>query len=391
MAFMYILCYYRNNNALIKKKYERNGDFVGMKIAIDARTLGSRPSGIGMYLNDFLKELIKYEEFEFVLLSDVAESEYIKAFEKKGIKVITQGKMVYKSAGVYGYFSFIQKQLDEIKPDIFWEVNTCIPIRLKGNFKVMITIHDMFPIEYVEYFGRVYSLYFKHNLKKTLKFTDMILYNSVQTRKTTEKYFNEAKKIANANAYIISNPLDIRPYIRDKGYFLYVGNMEKRKGVDLLIKGYERYRQKGGTKELVLAGKMQEEDIRQLLEETGQRVEGMYYLDYVSNDKKFELFANCSAFLFPSKAEGFGMPVLEVMKFYKPIIVGNLDIFDEIVGPSVNRFDLRGTQEQQIENLANVCFSYNTVVDEKIYAEVVQRYSPDKLGRIVRNFINENA
>ena len=41
-----------------------------MKIAVDARTLGSRPSGVGMYLNDFLKVLMKYREFEFVLLSD---------------------------------------------------------------------------------------------------------------------------------------------------------------------------------------------------------------------------------------------------------------------------------------------------------------------------------
>ena len=40
-----------------------------MKIAIDARTLGSRPSGVGMYLNDFLKQLIKYEDMEFVLIS----------------------------------------------------------------------------------------------------------------------------------------------------------------------------------------------------------------------------------------------------------------------------------------------------------------------------------
>ena len=39
-----------------------------MKIAVDARTLGSRPSGVGMYLNDFLKVLMKYREFEFVLL-----------------------------------------------------------------------------------------------------------------------------------------------------------------------------------------------------------------------------------------------------------------------------------------------------------------------------------
>ena len=63
-----------------------------MKIAVDARTLGSRPSGVGMYLNDFLKQLMKYEDLEFVLISDVAESEYIKSFIKNGIKVYTKGK-----------------------------------------------------------------------------------------------------------------------------------------------------------------------------------------------------------------------------------------------------------------------------------------------------------
>ena len=39
-----------------------------MKIAIDARTMGSRPSGVGMYLNDFLNQLIKYDDLEFYLL-----------------------------------------------------------------------------------------------------------------------------------------------------------------------------------------------------------------------------------------------------------------------------------------------------------------------------------
>ena len=138
------------------------------------------------------------------LISDVAESEYIKSFIKNGIKVYTKGKQVYKSAGVYAYFAYVKKQLDIIKPDIFWEVNTIIPINLGGSFKTMITIHDMFPIEYVEYFGQVYSMYFKYNLKKTLKNTDMILYNSEQTKSTTEEFFPEAKSIANVNAYIIS-------------------------------------------------------------------------------------------------------------------------------------------------------------------------------------------
>ena len=80
-----------------------------MKVAIDARTLGSRPSGVGMYLNDFLKQLIKYKDIEFVLISDVAESEYIKSFKNKGIEVYTQGKKVYKSAGVIFLFFICKK------------------------------------------------------------------------------------------------------------------------------------------------------------------------------------------------------------------------------------------------------------------------------------------
>lgn len=361
-----------------------------MKIAIDARTLGSRPSGIGMYLNDFLKQLIKYEEFEFVLLSDVAESEYIQYFKAQGIEVRTQGKAVYRSVGVYGYFRFIQRQLENIRPDIFWEVNTIIPIKLKGNFQTMITIHDMFPIEYVEYFGSIYSLYFKHNLKKTLKNTDMILYNSEQTRKTTEDIFPAARKIRNCNAYIIANPLKNQWETSNQDYLLYVGNMEKRKGVDLLLKGYERYRQKGGTKDLILAGKMQEDDINQLLQEIMERTDGITYLDYVNHDRKHQLFANCSCFVFPSKAEGFGMPIIEVMKFHKPILVSNLDIYDEIIGKCVNEFEIYCEENQQIENLANAMMNFKSDVKNEVYDCVVARYAPEMLGEKVRNFLQKS-
>lgn len=353
-----------------------------MKIAVDARTLGSRPSGVGMYLNDFLKQLMKYEDLEFVLISDVAESEYIKSFIKNGIKVYTKGKQVYKSAGVYAYFAYVKKQLDIIKPDIFWEVNTIIPINLGGSFKTMITIHDMFPIEYVEYFGQVYSMYFKYNLKKTLKNTDMILYNSEQTKSTTEEFFPEAKSIANVNAYIISNPVKKQWDNKDDDYFLYVGNMEKRKGVDLLIKGYLQYKNRGGKKKLILGGKMQEEEINQIVRSAMMLDEDITYLDYVTHDKKHELYASMSAFVFPSKAEGFGMPIIEVMRFKKPIIASNLPIFDEITDGNINTFNIRCNEYEQINNLADELLSYNTEVDTEAYANVVKRYAPIDLGKL---------
>lgn len=361
-----------------------------MRIVVDARAMGSRPSGVGMYTFDFLKELIKYDEFEFILLSDVATSEYIKYFEKMGIEVRKQGQEVYRSAGVYKYFEFIQEQLDDIRPDIFWEVNTIIPVKLKGNHKTMITIHDMFPITHVRYFGIVYSIYFRHNLKKTLRYTDMILYNSNQTKITTENIYKNAQNIKNSIAYIISYPLKEKLEIRDDGYFLYVGNMEKRKGVDLLLKSYKEYKKRGGEKRLILAGKMQEEDINTLLLRTQEEVDGIEYMDYVSHDLKHKLYSKCACFVFPSKAEGFGMPVLEVMKHFKPIILSNLEIYDEIIGKCVNEFDIHVSEEQQIDNLCNIMFKYNDVVDQEVYNGAVGRYVPEKLGGIVRKFINES-
>lgn len=365
-----------------------------MKIAVDARTLGSKPSGIGMYLNDFLVEFTKYDDIEWVLITDVAESEYIKRFQAMGLKVVEMGTPVYKSLEVYSYFAFVKRELKKINPDVFWEVNNLFPVKLKGNFKTMVTIHDMFPIEHIEYFGRLYSVYFKMNVKKTLKYADMILYNSEQSKKSTEKYYPEAKKIPNCIGYIISNPLSRYVEPKDDNFFLYVGNMEKRKGVDILVKAYRQYRMNGGKRPLILAGKIQEPDIETLIEDTLADVEGFSYLGYVTHTQRYDLYNNCSAFVFPSMAEGFGMPVLEVMKHYKPILVSNLPIFDEVEGECIERFDATGSDDHKVDSLAQSLAalddkieSKENMVDKEKYREVLERYTPERLGEMVRKFI----
>lgn len=81
------------------------------------------------------------------------------------------------------------------------------------------------------------------------------------------------------------------------------------------------------------------------------------------------------------------MPLIEVMKFGKPMIVGNLDIYDEIIGQHGERFDLNGTEQHQIDNLAEKMLHFNSNVDEEAYKEIIAKYAPEKLGRIVRDFI----
>ena len=62
-----------------------------------------------------------------------------------------------------------------------------------------------------------------------------------------------------------------------------------------------------------------------------------------------------------------------------------------MIGPCVNEFDLNGTENTQIDNLANAMLKFNSNVDGQQYEKVVDRYSPAKLGKIVREFIDVQA
>lgn len=52
---------------------------------------------------------------------------------------------------------------------------------------------------------------------------------------------------------------------------------------------------------------------------------------YLSKEKQF-YFKNCTAFVFPSLREGFGLPVIEAMRFGKPIFISNNTSLPEIGG-----------------------------------------------------------
>lgn len=360
-----------------------------MKIVVDVRTMGSKPSGIGIYAFYYLKEMLK-SNYELVLLTDVEASEEINYMRKQGVEIISFGKNVYRSAQVFQYFAFVRKQLERLQPDLFWEPNILIPGSL-GQFKgkVMITIHDMFPVSHVQYFGWKYALYFRVMLRQTIRKTDIVLYNSIETKEESERFFPSLRNKKHYIQYVIvprikiehkSGDMSIRETAMTKDYFLYLGNMEKRKGVDLLLDAYELYRQKGGTKALVLAGKSREQDIDEKTAAMTDKYEDVIYYGYVSEEDKQCLYENCSCFLFPSMAEGFGICVLEAMNYYKPIIVSDLSIFKEIVGECICYFSLGGNRKTQINNLTHILFEFDTAVDRAAYDEVMERYMPKKLG-----------
>jgi glycosyltransferase involved in cell wall biosynthesis len=59
----------------------------------------------------------------------------------------------------------------------------------------------------------------------------------------------------------------------------------------------------------------------------------------VGDAERFWLYAHCEAFLFPSRAEGFGLPVIEAMSLGKPVFLSRLTSLPETGGEEAFYFD----------------------------------------------------
>jgi glycosyltransferase involved in cell wall biosynthesis len=109
-----------------------------------------------------------------------------------------------------------------------------------------------------------------------------------------------------------------------KPFFFHLSRMTPNKNPQCLIETAKIWPEK----RFVFAGPNTRE-ARALATENAA-LPNVIFLGEVSEAQKAWLYANCEAFLFPSLAEGFGLPPLEAMQFGKPVFVANRTSLPEI-------------------------------------------------------------
>ncbi len=136
-------------------------------------------------------------------------------------------------------------------------------------------------------------------------------------------------------------------------YLLYVGTIEPRKNVDLLLDAYNGLSSSvAGEFDLVVAGPHGWSGPATLarLESPPRNVR---YLGYVPEIELPALFAGATAFVYPSLYEGFGFPVAQAMMAGIPVITSGVSSLPEITGGAALLVDPRSRAELQaaIENI----------------------------------------
>ena len=124
----------------------------------------------------------------------------------------------------------------------------------------------------------------------------------------------------------------LRDHGLTRGYFLHVGTLQPRKNLDALVTAYERLpAHVSDVRQLVLVGKYGwgAAGLRDRL--LSKRSAGrVVWLDYVSRDVLQSLYYGAGAFVFPSLAEGFGLPVIEALAAGLPVVATRLPSLVEI-------------------------------------------------------------
>jgi phosphatidyl-myo-inositol alpha-mannosyltransferase len=129
---------------------------------------------------------------------------------------------------------------------------------------------------------------------------------------------------------LIPNGIDLSKYkftnhavLSDKPTILYIGRLEKRKGLSYLLQAMQLLQQKYPDVRLQLAGSGPDQDkLLQEIKDFG--LHNVEFLGYVSDEEKLRLLQEADLFCSPARyGESFGIVLLEAMASGLPIVAGD--------------------------------------------------------------------
>lgn len=122
-------------------------------------------------------------------------------------------------------------------------------------------------------------------------------------------------------------------------FLLSVCSLEPRKNVDGLLRAFARLRREFGH-QLVLVGRpgWKSEQLAQLAEQLGVS-ERVVFAGYVSDDELLQAYNQADVFVYPSKYEGFGLPLVEAMACGAPVVTSARSATGEVAGGAAELVD----------------------------------------------------
>jgi glycosyltransferase involved in cell wall biosynthesis len=301
-----------------------------MRIAVDARPLEERPTGVGRYLDGLLSAWLDARgEDSFVLLSPRA----IHLSDRLAGRVtVVPGPRL---PGTLWLQTIAPVAARRAGADAFFGSLGILP--LASSLPAVATVHDLTPLLFPEWHSGKNRLGFRPFIGGTVRRARRIAAVSDATRRDLLAFFPDARE----KTVVVHNGVEAAsaapgspPATAGRPYVLFVGTLEPRKNVGRLLAAMEEiWDRRAHFPDLVLAGSAGwgMNGFAEVVA-ASRHASRVTLTGYLGPGERARWMAGARVFAYPSLYEGFGLPPLEAMAQGTPVVGSSSSSLPEVMG-----------------------------------------------------------
>ncbi len=312
---------------------------------LDARTATPHFPGIGRYVSNLAEALVPAlaadERLTVVALTDYP----LRLPARPAVQTLSLDVSPFSLRQQW----VMPRRLRELEADLYHSPYYLMPFRLP--ISGIVTIHDLIPMIFPEHSSLRARRLFHYMIALALRASAQTIAVSDATRKDFLTHFpvsgervSVIPEAADPNFTLPpeASVHDVRQrYHLWEPFVLYLGSNKPHKNLVRLVEAWAQVAPVFPETKLVIAGSWipTHPEPRLRAEELGLTDRAIRWLGPLPEQDLPALYRAAQLFVFPSRYEGFGLPVIEAMACGAPVACSNVSSMPEVAGDSALLFD----------------------------------------------------
>ena len=366
-----------------------------MNIAFDAKRITHNATGLGNYSRFVLDTLTEFRPENRYLLFSPSTGDptlYKRLLTHRSVRLITPHRaLAFAGGNIWRNFSVPSRCRDE-QVDLFHGLTNELPIGLYRAQRIgtVVTIHDLAFIRYPQFYKPIDRMLYRKKYGASARHADHVITVSEQTRRDVIDIFGiEEERVTTvyqgcSEAFAAVTPEEVVTARQTLGlpdrYILFVGSIEERKNLALIVEALSQLQDK--DVHLVAVGR--KTPYVNTVVDRARRLgvlSRLHLLHGVGSLLLPGIYAGAKVFVYPSRFEGFGIPIIEALNAGVPVIGATGSCLEEAGGPSrlytdPNNATMLAAMIDRV--LIDISLRQKQIDDGRSY---VERFAPKRLAR----------
>lgn len=320
-----------------------------MRVALDANPLFGPRTGVGTYVANLAAALAQLPNGPEVVLPTVSLRASGRAPAIPGTTTRHRRAPFSLVQALWDRGTFPPAEWLLGRPDLFHATNFVAPPFRRTP--LVTTIHDLSYERYPEQVDRRVSRY-REWVPDAIRRSRILITPAVSTADEIAEFYAVPRDSVVAvhhgvdPAWFDAAPPDA-PRAAQLGlpdrYLVFVGAPTERKNIDLLLRAHRAARSGDGVvPPLVLAGPSPAAEVLRAVAPS----EDVRWIGYLEDGHLRQVVAGATALLYPSRYEGFGLPILEALAAGTPVVASDTPVHREVAGGHARLVDVEAGELQ---------------------------------------------